>query len=322
MPVTDTFKHRQLSRADTPPREALYDLVPLPNDEWQQRIEDLVLPEDILRPLLRYCLYLFRYRREDRLNRLLMLIGPPGTGKSDAVRGIASTIMRALSLTGNALNIRVSALFNEELGRSAKQVDKLLEDIRLSARKFQTCVLLDDAECLFLDRRHMMQAKELGDVMRVTTTLLAGLDSFRFQPNVIMFATLNIEGAVDEAILSRADHILTFALPTREARLAILGKLLSGTPGEQVLADLAEATEGWSGRDLTKIPLKAFLFGTAGTPDEMTPDDYLRAVGALPKNSAVDEMLHETEKEDICTSSSLNRFLADALPRSHKWMRP
>jgi SpoVK/Ycf46/Vps4 family AAA+-type ATPase len=318
MPVIDAPKYRQLSRADTPPGEALYELVKLPDDEWQQRGEDLVLSEDIPRCLLRYCLYLLRYRRENRLNRLMMLTGPPGTGKSDAIRGIASTITRTLSITGNALNIRVSALYNEELGRSAKQVDKLLEDIRLSARKSVTFVLLDDAEALFLDRRHIMETKEPGDVIRVATSLFAGLDSFRYQPNVIMFATLNIQGAVDEAIISRADHILTFALPTLAARAAILGKLLTGTPGEQVLEKLAEATGGWSGRDLTKIPLRAFLLGTAATPDEMTTDDYLRAVGVLPKSIEVDEMLHETEKEDVCASLSPNRFLAAALPQAHK----
>jgi len=296
----------------------LYEIVKLPDDEWQQRGEDLVLSEDIPRCLLRYCLYLLRYRRENRLNRLMMLTGPPGTGKSDAVRGIASTITRTLSIAGNALNIRVSALYNEELGRSEKQVDKLLDDIRLSARKSVTFVFLDDAESLFLDRRHIMETKEPGDVLRVATSLFAGLDSFRYQPNVIMFATLNIQGAVDEAIISRADHILTFALPTHAARVAILGKLLTGTPGEQVLEKLAEATEGWSGRDLTKIPLKAFLFGTAETPDEMTADDYLRAVGPLSKSIEVDEMLHETEKEDVCASLSPNRFLVAALPQGHK----
>ena len=158
-------------------------------------------------------------------------------------------------------------------------------------------------------------------MLRDATSLFAGLDSFRYQPNDIMFATLNIQGAVDDAIISRADHILTFALPTHAARVAILGKLLTGTPGEQVLEKLAEATEGWSGRDLTKIPLKAFLFGTAETPDEMTADDYLRAVGPLSKSIEVDEMLHETEKEDVCASLSPNRFLAAALPQSLKWMR-
>jgi SpoVK/Ycf46/Vps4 family AAA+-type ATPase len=300
------------------PGEALYDLRKLPDEDWQQRGDDLVLPEDIPQTLLRYCLFLLRYRRADRLNRLMLLIGPPGTGKSDAIRGIASTITRSLSITGNALDIRVSALYSEDLGRSPKQVDKLLDDIRLSARKFATFVLLDDAESLFMDRRHTLETKVPGDVITVATTLFKGLDSFKFEPNVIMFATLNIQGAVDEALLSRADHILPFSLPTQEARLAILRKLLTGTIGEMVLEKLAQATTGWSGRDLKKIPMKAFLLGTAETPDEMTADDYLRAVGLHSASEEVDKVLHETVKESLCTSLSPNRFLAAALPLSHK----
>jgi AAA+ superfamily predicted ATPase len=319
MPVAENSRHRQLFRSDfQQPREALYELVPLPYDEWQQRGDDLVLPEDIPRSLLRYCLYLLRYRREHRLNRLLILTGPPGTGKSDTVRGIASTITRDLSITANALLIRVSALYKEELGGSPKQAEKLFEDIRISAQKSVTFVLLDDAESLFMDRRHILQTKVPGDVITVATTLLAGLDRFRFQPNVIMFATLNIEGAVDEAILSRADHIIPFGLPTHEARFQILRNLLTGTAAEQVLADLADSTMGWSCRALTKIPLKAFLFGTAQTPDELTADDYLRAVGLSTGSSDVIDPIHETAKEDICVSLSPSRFLAATLPRKYK----
>jgi AAA+ superfamily predicted ATPase len=318
MSVTDNTHPRSPSRGYIPPpEEVLYELVKLPDDEWQLRGDALVLPPDVNQLLLRYCLYLLRYRREHRLNRLLMLTGPPGTGKSDAVRGIASTITRTLSITGNALNIRVSALYNEELGRSAKQVDKLLEDIRISAQKSVTFVLLDDAESLFMDRRHILQTKVPGDVITVATTLLAGLDRFRFQPNVIMFATLNIERAVDEAILSRADHIVPFGLPTQEARIQILRNMLTGTPGEQVLEKLAEATGGWSGRDLTKIPLKAFLLGTAATPDEMTEQDYLRAVGHIPESDVVDEVIREAQKEDICTRPSPNGFpVADSAQKN------
>jgi len=305
----------------------MYDLVPLPDGEWQQCGDNLVLPPDDYQLLFRYGLYRLHHRRDDKIHGLLMVIGPPGTGKSDAVRGIASTLMHTLECGGNGLIIRVPSLFSEELGRSAKQVAKLLEDIRVSAQKCPTFVLLDDAESLFLDRRHILETKVPGDVITVATTLFAGLDRFRCEPNVIMFATLNIQGAVDEAIISRADYVLPFALPTHEARLAILGKLLTGTAGEQVLEKLAEATDGWSGRDLTKIPLKAFLLGTAETPDALTADDYLLAVGLVPGSNEVDvvddvdEVLLETAKEDICESLSPNRFLAAVFPQSLKWMR-
>ena len=169
-----------------------------------------------------------------------------------------------------------------------------------------------------MDRRHTLETKVPGDVITVATTLFKGLDSFKFEPNVIMFATLNIEGAVDEAILSRADHILHFALPTHEARLSILATMLTGTSGEQVLEKLADATEGWSGRDLTKIPLKAFLFGTAETPNELTADDYLRAVGLNSTSSELVDPIHEIAKEDICASLSPSRSLAATLPRKYK----
>src|SRR4051812_38114868 len=113
--------HRSLSRADIPqPADTMYDLVKLPDDEWQQRGDALVLPEETTGSLFRYGLYRLHHRRGDRIHGLMMVTGPPGTGKSDAVRGIASTLMRTLTCEGNGLSIRIKSLYHEELGRSAK----------------------------------------------------------------------------------------------------------------------------------------------------------------------------------------------------------
>jgi AAA+ superfamily predicted ATPase len=57
--------------------------------------------------------------------------------------------------------------------------------------------------------------------MRVTTTLLHGLDRLRYTAHVIQYATLNIQGVVDCAIASRADLTVPFALPNADERLAI-----------------------------------------------------------------------------------------------------
>jgi pachytene checkpoint protein 2 len=316
-----TILPRPLSQSDIPQtEEAMYELVKLPNDEWQQRGDALVLPLETKRCLLRYPLYRLHYRRGHRIHGLLMVTGPPGTGKSDSVRWAACKVMQTLSTTGNGLVIRVPALFDEHLGKSARLVAELLDHIQLSARRGPTCVLLDDAEALFMSRRQIIATQEPTDVIRVATTLFAGLDRLKCEPNVIMYATLNIQGAIDEAIESRCDYILTFALPTYDARYAILGNILKGTAGERVLGALAEATEGLSGRDLNKIPLMAFVMGTAPTPDDLTEHDYLRAVGLT--GYVVDEVISEMQEEDVCTRPSSNGFPVADSPRKHKFIWP
>lgn len=314
---------RPLARDDTPQSgEDKYELVKLPDQRWWERGNDLVLEPDNKRDLIRYGQYRLNWGATDGTSGLLIANGPPGTGKSVSVRWAASALMRMHSLTGNGLVIHVPALFDQHLGNSARRVAALLEDIKLSARRFPTFVLLDDAEALFLSRQQSIASNDPTDVVRVATTLFQGLDALRFEP-VILYATLNIQGLIDEAIESRCDYILTFGLPTYEARLAILQTKVKGSAGERVLNELATATEGWSGRDLNKITLKAFLKGTATTREELTEEDYLRAVSLTPGSEftqALQESMNtEVKEEEPCKRLSTKKFQAGASPRKRRW---
>jgi AAA+ superfamily predicted ATPase len=214
--------------------------------------------------------------------------------------------VRECSTAGNGLVINTAGLFDEKLGRSAKLVAELLAEVHLSASRVLTVLVWDDAETIFLDRQKSMESHDPSDVAKVITTLLAGMDSFRRNNRIIQFATTNLAGLVDQGITSRTDYILTFAVPTYEERLAILTKTVAGLAGKTGLASLAAATEGWSGRDLNRINLLAFLAGSAKTPEELTHEDYLAAVRATP-GTGMNGINHGKEK-DGWTRSSPNGY--------------
>src|SRR5438105_3070295 len=93
---------RPLTRGDTPqPREEKYDIVKLPDQQWWEAGNDLVLAPDIKPSLIRYGQYRLEHGRTDGISGLLIVNGLPGTGKSDSVRWAASELMRMQSLTGN-----------------------------------------------------------------------------------------------------------------------------------------------------------------------------------------------------------------------------
>jgi SpoVK/Ycf46/Vps4 family AAA+-type ATPase len=309
------------------PSEDMYDLVKLPDKNWQRRGKLLVFDPGIERDLLRFAQFRLTYGVTDGTSGLMMLTGPPGTGKSDAARWAADAVLRKLSLSGNALVINTEALFDENLGGSAKRITALSDAIVFSAARQPTILIWDDAEGIFMSRHQSVASKDPTDCVRVTTTLNACLDRLRFTANVVQFATLNIEGLVDAAIVSRNDFVLPFSLPTEEDRRKILSHKLQGTAGERVLAELAAATDGWSGRDLTKINLKAYLKASADTLEDLTEADYLRAVGLTPdaaeQDTTADAVQEEVqtspmEENKPCTSLSNNGFRAAALLQKSK----
>jgi len=303
-----------------------YQLIRLPDDHWRKLGKDLVLPPRVKRLLLRYGIYRLRYGSKGRTYGLMTLKGPPGTGKSDTVRWAGDAVVRMLRTQGNGLVINAQALFDEHLGKSPKLVAEILEDIQLSARRGPTVVIWDDAESLFVSRRQSLDSHDPTDCVRVTTTLLHGLDRLRYEANVLQFATLNIEGVVDEAIVSRCDLVLPFELPTYDERLAILQRLLKGLAGESVLPILTDATEDKSGRELGKIEMLAFLAGTADTPEKLTAEDFLSAVGlTLDSVVGIDEPITPEkvkEEEEPCMNSSNNGYPVVAIPRKSRWSLP
>jgi SpoVK/Ycf46/Vps4 family AAA+-type ATPase len=286
----------------------LYDLVTLPDNTWRQQGKALHLPPHVRRYLLRFGMYRVLYGMRDEIIGLMMLNGRPGTGKSVMVRWAADALSRALRTTGNALVINAAGMMDEHLGRSQKNAAELFDTIAFSAGKKLTVVILDDAESFFMSRHQSTQSQDPTDVVKVTTTILQGLDRLRFNPNVVQYATLNIEGLVDEAILSRCDVTLSFELPNFADRTAILTRKVQGLAGERVLEDLAAATEGKSGRHLNTINLHAYLEGTATRRDDLTEADYLRAVGLTPTL--------ELAKDEPCLNLLPNRSQATSHPKT------
>jgi AAA+ superfamily predicted ATPase len=210
-------------------------------------------------------------------------------------------------------------------------VAELFETIAFSASRKPTGVILEDAEGLFVSRAQSVASRDPTDVLRMTAALLAGLDRLRDARSVIIYATCNFAGVLDEAIVSRCDHVVRFELPILAERRAILAAAMKGFAGDRVLDKLAEATEGWSGRKLVGLPLQAFLHAH-GRPEELTDTDFLAVVGLAPEPSTAGEEIPpeaaETatasigKEEPVCPIESSNGYPPVITPRTSKLLRP
>ncbi|GAA5974715.1 hypothetical protein JCM11641_007236 [Rhodosporidiobolus odoratus] len=230
-------------------------------------------------------------------NRVVLLHGPPGTGKTSLCRALAQKLAIRLSeryQTGKLIEINSHSLFSKWFSESGKLVQRLFAQVTemVDDEGCFVVVLIDEVESLTAARAGAMSGKEPSDALRVVNALLTQLDKLKTRKNVLIMTTSNLSGAIDNAFIDRADIKQYIGLPPAAAVFWILQSCLSeimrvglvppvtlhsfssveayrdsgrvAADGDEQawacsekLYDLSHACQGLSGRTLRRLPVLA-----------------------------------------------------------------
>jgi AAA+ superfamily predicted ATPase len=251
--------------------EGIVGITELPDPAWDDRWGRIVVPEDLKEQLLNYMVFALRHRGSLRpvampVHGLVILSGPPGTGKTTLAGGLANRAAEELGEPVLFVDINPHVFPSQLLGESQRAVARLFERTipDLAARGLPTAVLLDEVEAMAVSRSGASLETNPVDVHRATEAVLAGVDHVaRSCPNVTFIATTNYKAGVDVAFLSRADLVEEMGYPNATAVHAILvdslRELTDRPLDDSALRTLAErcAASQVDARQVRKLVLRA-----------------------------------------------------------------
>ncbi|CAH1423269.1 unnamed protein product [Lactuca virosa] len=209
----------------------------LPAKDFDGMWESLVYESGLKQRLLKYAAsaLLFTEKGVDPLlvswNRIILLHGPPGTGKTSLCKALAQKLSIRFSSRyphSQLVEVNAHSLFSKWFSESGKLVAKLFQKIQEMVEEDNNLVfvLIDEVESLAAARKAALSGSEPSDSIRVVNALLTQMDKLKSSPNVIILTTSNITAAIDIAFVDRADIKAYVGPPTLQARYEILRSCL------------------------------------------------------------------------------------------------
>lgn len=200
---------------------------------------------------------------------ILCFFGAPGTGKTMCAHALAKELGK------NILIASYASIESKWVGEGPKNMRKIFQD----AAEQDAVLFFDEADSFLSKRVNNAETGSDKHYNRMSNEMFQLLEDF---DGVVIFAT-NLVTDFDKAFKSRILSFIEFTLPDTPTRKRLIGSMLpSKLPLSPALSDsdfdvLAEASEGFSGREIRKALLTSLSEAALNGRVSLTVDDL--AVG-------------------------------------------
>ncbi|MBU6996470.1 MAG: proteasome-activating nucleotidase [Theionarchaea archaeon] len=200
----------------------------------------------------------------------VLLYGPPGNGKTQLAKAVAS------ETESTFIKVVGSEFVRKFIGEGARIVREVFQ---LAREKGPSIVFIDEIDAIG-SRRIDSEVSGDREVHRTMMQLLSEMDGFDPSGNVKILAATNRPDILDPALLrpGRFDRLIEVPLPDKKGRVNVLTIHTRNMNLKNVeLEDVAERSENASGADLKAICTEAGMFAIRESRDYIEEADFFSA---------------------------------------------
>ena len=234
----------------------------------QVRLADMVLPQQLAERLKRV---LVEQRQQTKLRehgliprRKLLLIGPPGSGKTMTASALAGELHLPL------FTIMLEGLMTKFMGETAAKLKLIFDAIRQTNGVY----LFDEFDAIGARRN---QSNDVGEIRRVLNSFLQFLEKDNSQGLIV--AATNHPELLDRALFRRFDDVIEYAPPdANQAREISTRKLVMFDTDHVEWPLVLTEAEGLSHAELARVCEDAAKHAVLQGTKRITSDALLSAI--------------------------------------------
>ncbi|MDD3816980.1 MAG: AAA family ATPase [Thiovulaceae bacterium] len=220
-----------------------------------------------------------------RMPRGVLLVGPPGVGKTMIAKAVANAANVPFYYQSGASFVQIY------VGMGAKRVHELFAAAKKNA---PSIIFIDEIDAVGKKR----DGQRNDEREATLNQLLTEMDGFEGSSGVIVVAATNKIEVLDAALLraGRFDRRIFVELPTKREREAILTKYLTKVPHNVDVKAVANMTVGFNGAALAALVNEAALLSLRQNDFQVTLEHFYHVKDKVMFGKRKLLMLNEEQK--------------------------